>query len=68
MTNFFSWLAKGLEIEGMTVHKFFAYIVAILIVVAICYSMVKFIIWIINKVKKNEHSNNHNYYNKNRGR
>ena len=65
MTNFFSWIANGLLIEGMTAHKFFAYFVAILILVAICYSLFKFIFWIVKKVQS---KSNNNYYKKNRSR
>lgn len=65
MANFFSWIANGLMLEAMSAHKFFAYFVAILILVAIGYSLFKFIFWIVKKVQS---KSNNNYYKKNRSR
>ena len=61
MANFFSWIATGLMQEAMSAHKFFAYFVAILILAASCYCLVKIILFIVKKVQKREDSG---YYKK----
>ena len=61
MTNFFSWIANGLMLEAMSAHKFFAYFVAILMIIAGCYCLVKIILLIVKKVQKREDSG---YYKK----
>ena len=54
MTNFFSWIANGLMLEAMSAHKFFAYFVAILIIFASCYCLVKIVLLIVKKVQKRD--------------
>lgn len=54
MANFFSWIANGLMLEAMSAHKFFAYFVAILIIFASCYCLVKIILFIVKKVQKRD--------------
>ena len=61
MANFFSWIATGLMKEATSAHKVFAYITAILILVASCYCLVKIILLIVKKVQKREDSG---YYKK----
>ena len=61
MANFFSWIATGLMQEATSAHKFFAYFVAILIIFASCYCLVKIILFIVKKVQKREDSG---YYKK----
>lgn len=54
MANFFSWIANGLMLEALSAHKFFAYFVAILMIIAGCYCLVKIVLLIVKKVQKRD--------------